>query len=98
EGLFNGNNTSGAPGLWETDGTAAGTHELTGINGANSNISINPSGLASVTLTVPPPDNFNSDNTSDILFRNASTGDTWFAAISNGAFNSWKQIGGSNTA
>jgi hypothetical protein len=33
----------------------------------------------------------------DILFRNNSTGDTWFEAISNGASNGWNQIGGSAT-
>ncbi|MCK1554440.1 cadherin-like domain-containing protein [Bradyrhizobium sp. 177] len=33
--LFNGVNVSGAKGLWVTDGTAAGTHEVTGISGAN---------------------------------------------------------------
>ncbi|WP_166301830.1 hypothetical protein [Bradyrhizobium sp. 2S1] len=33
--LFNGANASGAFGLWVTDGTAAGTHEITGISGAN---------------------------------------------------------------
>ena len=37
-------------------------------------------------------------NTSDILFRNASTGDTWFEAISNGNFAGWNHIGGSNTS
>jgi hypothetical protein len=37
-------------------------------------------------------------NTSDILFRNSSTGDTWFLAMSNGAAASWNQIGGSNTS
>jgi hypothetical protein len=37
------------------------------------------------------------DNGTDgILFRNNSTGDTWFEAISNGNFNGWNQIGGSN--
>jgi hypothetical protein len=33
--------------------------------------------------------------TDDILFRNNSTGETWFEAISNGA---WHQVGGSNTS
>ena len=32
-----------------------------------------------------------------MLFRNASTGDTWFEALSNGAFNGWHQVGGSDT-
>jgi ELWxxDGT repeat protein/probable HAF family extracellular repeat protein len=35
EVLFNGNDAAGNAGLWVTDGTAAGTHELTGINGAS---------------------------------------------------------------
>jgi hypothetical protein len=37
-------------------------------------------------------------NTSDILFRNSSSGDTWFEAISNGASAGWNHIGDSNTA
>jgi len=36
------------------------------------------------------------NNTSGILFRN-SAGDTWFEAISNGAFG-WNHIGGSNAS
>src|SRR5262249_9775902 len=36
EVLFQGKDTSGNLGLWVTDGTAAGTHKLTGISGANS--------------------------------------------------------------
>jgi hypothetical protein len=36
------------------------------------------------------------DGTDDILFRNNSTGDTWFEAISDGAFAGWNQIGGSD--
>ena len=36
EVLFNGVDASGHPGLWETDGTAAGTHELIGIAGADA--------------------------------------------------------------
>jgi hypothetical protein len=38
------------------------------------------------------------NGTSDILFRNNGTGDTWVEAISNGSFNGWHQIGGSNTS
>jgi hypothetical protein len=37
------------------------------------------------------------NGTDDILFRNNSTGDTWVEAISNGSFNGWHQVGGSNT-
>jgi hypothetical protein len=36
------------------------------------------------------------NGTSDILFRNNSTGDTWFEAISNGASAGWHQVGGSS--
>src|SRR5262245_13167039 len=34
--LFNGLNDHGQSGLWVSDGTSAGTHELTGISGAQS--------------------------------------------------------------
>ncbi|MEY9748875.1 ELWxxDGT repeat protein/VCBS repeat-containing protein [Bradyrhizobium japonicum] len=44
--LFEGFDANGTPGLWVTDGTAAGTHELTGISGAN------PAGLSPRYLTV----------------------------------------------
>ena len=33
--LFQGQDASGVNGLWETNGTAAGTFELTGINGVD---------------------------------------------------------------
>ena len=42
-------------------------------------------------------DDFNLDRTSDILFRNDASGDTWVEVISNAAFAGWQQIGGSNT-
>jgi ELWxxDGT repeat protein len=51
EVLFDGMNAAYHPGLWVTDGTAAGTHELTGISGAGSgglfaanaaNVAVNP--------------------------------------------------------
>src|SRR5438132_1505413 len=37
EVLFNGVDASGNNGLWVTNGTAAGTHEITGITGAAAN-------------------------------------------------------------
>jgi hypothetical protein len=40
---------------------------------------------------------FFGNGTDDILVRNNSTGDTWFEAITNGAFAGWNQIGGSDT-
>ena len=52
--LFSGLDASGDMGLWVSNGTAAGTHELTGITGADS------SGLAPSDLTV-----FNGE----VLFR-----------------------------
>jgi ELWxxDGT repeat protein len=49
EVLFSGYDSSGKLGLWETDGTAAGTHELTGIAGAAA------SGLSPYDLTAITP-------------------------------------------
>jgi autotransporter passenger strand-loop-strand repeat protein len=43
-------------------------------------------------------DDFNLDRSSDILFRNDASGDSWFEAIYGGAFAGWQQIGGSNTS
>jgi ELWxxDGT repeat protein len=40
--LFSGYDAAGDTGLWVTDGTAAETHELTGISGANA-AGLNPS-------------------------------------------------------
>jgi ELWxxDGT repeat protein len=34
--MFAGTDSAGDQGLWVTNGTAAGTHELTGIKGANA--------------------------------------------------------------
>jgi ELWxxDGT repeat protein len=42
--LFNGYDTAGHQGLWVTDGTGAGTHEITGITGANAS-GLDPSNL-----------------------------------------------------
>ena len=49
------------------------------------------------TYAVAAVGDYFGNGTDDILFRNNSTGDTWFEAISNGAFNGWNQIGGSTT-
>jgi ELWxxDGT repeat protein len=43
--LFNGIDAAGNFGLWATNGTVAGTSELTGISNANAN-GINPSQIA----------------------------------------------------
>jgi ELWxxDGT repeat protein len=42
EVLFTGVDASGLVGLWVTDGTAQGTHELTGISGANPSEGLTP--------------------------------------------------------
>jgi hypothetical protein len=55
-------------------------------------------GGSDTTYAVVAVGDYFGNGTDDILFRNNSTGDTWFEAISNGAFNGWHQIGGSNTS
>src|SRR5438445_688040 len=45
EVLFDGTNSAGKQGLWVTDGTAAGTHEITGIAGANTSSGLDPEGF-----------------------------------------------------
>jgi autotransporter passenger strand-loop-strand repeat protein/ELWxxDGT repeat protein len=51
----------------------------------------------SLLISASAPNDFNGAGTSDILFRNTTSGDTWFETMSNGAFAGWNQIGGSNT-
>src|SRR5712691_492545 len=46
--LFEGKDASGQNGLWQTNGTAAGTHELTGISGAYAGAS----GLSPANITI----------------------------------------------
>jgi hypothetical protein len=97
EVLFSGDGGNlGGRNLWETDGTAAGTHRLN-VPSILTQGGLAPTDSTSFTELVPPADDFNGNNTSDVLFRNNSNGDTWFEAISNGAFNSWNQIGSSDT-
>jgi hypothetical protein len=97
EVLFNGTDASGHDGLWVTNGTSAGTSEITGSANINPNGVIGDN-LASVTVIIPPPEAFTDSNTSDVLFLNTTSGDTWVEAVSKGAFNGWDQIGGSNTS
>jgi ELWxxDGT repeat protein len=66
EVFFAGRDTSGAYGLWVTDGTGPGTHELTGISGVNSN------GLAPVSLTVTPNPPPPAGTTADMILRDTS--------------------------
>jgi ELWxxDGT repeat protein len=99
EVLFAGNDASGQRGLWMTNGASAGTYEVTGIIGTPST-GLFPSDLIPApVMLVPAADNFNSNDTSDILFRNTSTGDTWFEAARNGKIvGGWTPIGGSDTS
>jgi ELWxxDGT repeat protein len=50
EVLFRGLDSGGVIGLWTTDGTAAGTHELTDIAGANSSGLLSEAGLPDFTV------------------------------------------------
>jgi hypothetical protein len=50
-----------------------------------------------VVLRTRAGSDFDDSGTSDVLFRNNSTGDTWFEAMSNGASAGWNQVGGSAT-
>ena len=54
--IFDGSNASGQRGLWVTDGTAACTHELAGVNGANSGgLLPKPPNLTAFNGEVPGP-------------------------------------------
>ena len=47
--LFSGYDANGNDGLWVSDGTAAGTHELTGITGAHgAGNGVAPSNIAAL--------------------------------------------------
>ena len=72
--LFNGLDSSGHPQLWETDGTVAGTHEVTGVVGA-SGAGLNPLHLTPATL---------STTTAGLLWQN-SDGQAAIWNISGGA-------------
>jgi ELWxxDGT repeat protein len=67
--LFNGTDTDGLLGLWVTNGTPAGTSELTGISGASTG------GLNPADLTV-----FNGE----ALFNGADAADNFGLWVTNG--------------
>src|ERR1700722_17710831 len=96
EVVFAGVDTADHLGLWVTNGTAAGTHELTGISGASTQ-GLTPVFLELLSLATTAED-FYASGTSDVLYRNDATGDTGFYAISNGANTGWHDIGASSTA
>jgi ELWxxDGT repeat protein len=75
--LFSGLDSQAHTGLWETDGTAAGTIELGGLRdqaifGVNAN-GLQPSSIATPS-TVTATSDFNGDFYSDVLWRNSSGG------------------------
>ncbi len=75
--LFSGTDAAGNVGLWVTDGTAAGTHELTGISGAYAG------GILSSTFALP----LSSDLTvfgSEVLFEGADTAGNYGLWVTNG--------------
>jgi ELWxxDGT repeat protein len=74
EVLFAGTDTAGAKGLWVTDGTAAGTHELTGISGAYA---------AGIFTTGFPPD-FTVYKNNEVLFEGTDTNGQVGLWVSNG--------------
>ena len=81
--FFNGVDASGGKGLWETNGTAASTHELTGISGVNSG-GINPS-----EMTV-----FNGE----VLFSGTDAAGNVGLWVSNGTAASTQELTGINGA
>jgi autotransporter passenger strand-loop-strand repeat protein len=80
------NNATGD--LWYeamSNGAPAGPNPWNHVGGSDTNYAVVGIG------------DYFAQGTSDILFRNNATGDTWYIAMSNGAFNGWHQVGGSNT-
>jgi ELWxxDGT repeat protein len=91
EVLFNGIDSAQLSGLWLTDGTAAGTHELTGINGANAGPSTGavPPGLDPKDLTV-----FNNE----VLFWGTDAADQMGLWVTNGTAAGTHELTGINGA
>ena len=61
-------------GLWTTDGTAAGTHEVVPISGTRS-LGLFPADLTTLTVTRAVSD-FTGDGTSDIVLQNGGPSST----------------------
>jgi ELWxxDGT repeat protein len=78
EVLFNGYDTAGQGGLWVTDGTAAGTHEITGISGANPTGGLQPLNTFAIgQLLTATPFDLNGDGLSDLVFQNNGQAGVW---------------------
>ncbi len=103
--LFAGRDASGYINLWVTDGTSAGTSELTAA-GASSN-GLSPNDFVGLpTAAGGPTSDFNGDGTSDILWQNANGQPaTWLLnnttpisepAVGTNPGPSWQAIGASD--
>ena len=69
--LFAGKDASGKINLWVTDGTSAGTSELTAAGASSSGLSPNDF-VGLPTSAGGPTSDFNGDGTSDILWQNTN--------------------------
>ncbi len=89
EVLFQGRDSDNNFGLWETNGTAAGTTEIGGINDAGVSgalsIGLVPSGMTTLGKTVTPED-FTGNAVSDVLLQNGGTVVDWL--MYNGQYSS----------
>jgi hypothetical protein len=82
--------TQNADGSWNVV-TPGGTDTL-------SNIQVASFTDRTISLRQPNIDDFSDSRTSDILFRNYTSGDTGFYQMSNGSNIGWQDVGGSSTA
>jgi hypothetical protein len=102
----NGNIFVGNAGLDTVEGYGAGYHVAIQNNHwvvTNGTVTDTLTGIERVVINgqthnLRARDDFLGNAVSDILFRNDSSGDTWFEAVSNGAFAGWNQISGSDTS
>jgi hypothetical protein len=93
EVLFNGIDGTGKSGLWVTDGTASGTHELATPDLGSPLAPLGPN----FTVAGEPVRDFNGDSSSDVLWRNTTTGevDTWL--VNNGRMNGGTGVGSASS-
>jgi hypothetical protein len=102
----NGNIFVGNAGIDTVEGYGAGYHVVVQNNHwvvTNGTVTDTLTGIERVVINgqthnLRARNDFLGNAVSDILFRNDSSGDTWFEAMSNGAFAGWNQISGSDTS
>jgi hypothetical protein len=89
EVLFNGADSAGNIGLWETNGTAAGTTEIGGLGNAGvsgaSSTGFRPGDMTALGKTVTPED-FIGNAVSDVLLQNGGSVVDWL--MQNGQYSS----------